>query len=100
MHLGLVGVGLLVWLGRRGYKHLDGLSRKKARQAKMQANGDAGEAAVSDCLQSVLQAISEGPFCLRNSLILRHSPRVVFAPISLSCRLAIEYADSHAATSW
>lgn len=78
MHLGLVGLGLLVWLGRRGYKHLDGLSRKKARQAKMQANGDAGEAAVSDCLQSVLQAISEGPFCLRNSLILNHAPGAAF----------------------
>jgi hypothetical protein len=74
----LVGLALIVWLGYRGYKHLNGPSRTKVRQAKMQARGDAGEAAVANGLRRVLQAISEGPFCLRNSLILNHAPGAAF----------------------
>ncbi|WP_168788799.1 nuclease-related domain-containing protein [Paraburkholderia aromaticivorans] len=78
MLLRLIGLALLVWLGLRGYQNLKPSSRKKALQARTQAAGEAGEAAVSDCLQGLLQAISEGPFCLRNSLILNHAPGAAF----------------------
>lgn len=72
--LKLFCLGLLIWLVRKAHKN----RLKKAIEAKRQAKGDAGEAAVSESLNSLLGAMCEGTYCVKNSLILNHAPGTAF----------------------
>jgi hypothetical protein len=83
----LIVLGLLVWFGYRYHQK----QRLKNQRRQAQANGDAGEATVSECLKALLPAMDAGQFVVRHSLILNHAPGTAFPTAEVDHLAVTEY---------